>query len=465
MDAVQESTNSSTTVTESHPAMPPVRRYDHTESAIVSCLQPIRTNASDRDVPSCLQEFVDASSIATLLFEADGRVIYANRAARIFAWMLNPDKRGEEPRMVRDWHPDLLPAHALLSARERGTWIGEIVLGGPSEQHRVLLAQISALGTKRTAPYGLSVRDITLEYGREAELHQRNIDLELAYARLKDVQEQVIQSEKLASIGQLAAGVAHEINNPIGYVKSNLNSLQQYIGQLLAAMRAYAAAAAAPGDAAAAAVVEHVCRQCDLDFLATDVQQLLDESRDGIDRVCKIVRDLKDFSRRDHLDDWVRADVHEGLESTLNIVWNELKYKAQVVKTLGELPLIECLPSELNQVFMNILINAGQAIKTQGIITVSSERCGDKVRICIGDDGEGIPADLLPRIFDPFFTTKPVGQGTGLGLSLSYNIVRKHGGHIDVRSAPGAGATFRIVLPLRQAERGDDATRDAVEPA
>lgn len=416
----------------------------------MSCLQTTRVNAADRDLPFHLQKFVDASSMATLLFEADERVIYANRAARIFAAMLNPDKQGEDLRMVRDLHPDLLPAHALQACQERGTWIGEVVLGGSQEQHRVLFAQLSALGAKCTAPYGLSVRDITLEYGREAELHQRNIDLQIAYSRLKGVQEQVIQSEKLASIGQLAAGVAHEINNPIGYVKSNLNSLQQYTGQLLAAMRAYAAAAAAPHDAAAVAAIEQVCLQCDVDFLATDVQQLLDESREGIDRVCKIVRDLKDFSRRDHQDDWVRADVHEGLESTLNIVWNELKYKAQVVKTFGELPLIECLPSELNQVFMNILINAGQAIKTQGIITVSTECCGDKVRICIGDDGEGIPADLLPRIFDPFFTTKPVGAGTGLGLAISYGIVAKHHGTIDVTSAPGHGTMFQIELPIIQ---------------
>ncbi|MDE1885450.1 MAG: sensor histidine kinase, partial [Xanthomonadaceae bacterium] len=283
-----------------------------------------------------------------------------------------------------------------------------------------------------------------------AELHQRNIDLEVAYGRLKGAREQVIQSEKLASIGQLAAGVAHEINNPIGYVKSNLNSLRQYIGQLLAAMQAYAAAASDPGDAATAARVEQVRRECDLEFLVTDVRQLLEESRDGIDRVCKIVSDLKDFSRRDNLDDWVQADVHEGIESTLNIVWNELKYKAQVVRTFGELPPIECLPSELNQVFMNMFINAGQAIRTKGLITVSTERCGDKVRICIGDDGDGIPADLLPRIFDPFFTTKPVGEGTGLGLAISYGIVTKHHGTIQVTSAPGQGTMFQIELPIHQ---------------
>ena len=450
MKATQVSTHSATATAESPAAPRPARSRDRNESGIVSRLPSLRMNTPDRDIACCLQDFVGASSMVVLVFEADERVIYANRAAKIFADVLNPENPQRDLRCVRDWHPGLLPAEAMPACRECGTWTGEVALDGAGERQCVLLVQVSCLGPDCGAPYGLSLRDITADYAREAELHQRNIDLEVAYGRLKGAREQVIQSEKLASIGQLAAGVAHEINNPIGYVKSNLNSLQQYIGQLLAAMHAYAAAASDPGDAAAAGLVEQVRHECDLEFLVTDVRQLLEESRDGIDRVCKIVSDLKDFSRRDNLDDWVQADVHEGLESTLNIVWNELKYKAQVVRTFGELPLIECLPSELNQVFMNMFINAGQAIKTHGLISVSTERCGDKIRICIGDDGDGIPADLLPRIFDPFFTTKPIGVGTGLGLAISYGIVTKHHGTIEVTSAPGQGTMFQIELPIHQ---------------
>ncbi|MDE1884483.1 MAG: GAF domain-containing protein [Xanthomonadaceae bacterium] len=284
---------------------------------------------------------------------------------------------------------------------------------------------------------------------RTRELHERNAELEVAYAKLKNAQEQAIQSEKLASIGQLAAGVAHEINNPIGYVSSNLSTLQDYMSKLLGAVNAYAAQANAR-DAIAAMESERIRRDAEIDFLSTDAPQLISESREGIDRVCKIVRDLKDFSRRDRNEAWVNADVHQGLESTLNIVSNQIKYKAQIVKTFGDLPMIECLPSELNQVFLNILMNAAQAVQKNGLITVSTGLDGDKVWIAIGDDGEGIPPDVLPRIFDPFFTTKPVGTGTGLGLSISYGIVAKHHGNIEVTSVPRQGTLMRVELPVVQ---------------
>ena len=407
-------------------------------------------DANSTEIAFDLVQLVDAAVVPTLIFDVDMRVQYCNRAAKIFAQRINPENKASKPEFVRDWHPDLVSAAALYICRGVGNWIGEVKLDVPGELDRVVLVQISALGANHSPPFGLCARDVTWEHAREAELHARNAELEVAYAKLKGVQEQVIQTEKLASIGQLAAGVAHEINNPIAYVKSNLNSLQQYTGSLFSAVKAYADAVKRPGDAVAVDNATQVSRQIDLESIATDVQELLAESREGIDRVCKIVSDLKDFSRRDQIADWVRADLHGCLESTLNIVWNELKYKAQVVKTFGDLPLVECLPSELNQVFMNMLINAGQAIKAHGVITVSTERIGDKVRISIGDDGEGIPAEVLPRIFDPFFTTKAVGEGTGLGLAISYGIVAKHHGTIEVTSVPGQGTLFLIELPIAQ---------------
>lgn len=408
------------------------------------------SSPANSGIASYLQAFVDISSVATLVFDFEQQVLYANQAAHVFANILNPENKDRELRCVRDWHPELLPPAALHLATVRGSWIGEVVLRTTSSRQKVLLVQISAIGPNGTSPYGLSVRDITLDYTRETELHARNAELEVAYAKLKGAQEQIVQSEKLASIGQLAAGVAHEINNPIGYVNSNLSTLQGYVSQLLAAIDTYAVALARTGDAATVAEVEEIRQRFDIDFLAVDLPQLLTESREGIDRVCKIVRDLKDFSRSDRGEVWVRADVHVGLESTLNIVSNQLKYKAQIVKTFADLPLIEWLPSELNQVFLNILMNAGQAITERGIITVATGQSGDKVWIAIGDDGEGIPADVLPRIFDPFFTTKPVGSGTGLGLSISYGIVAKHHGNIEITSVPGQGTLLRIELPIEQ---------------
>jgi len=293
-------------------------------------------------------------------------------------------------------------------------------------------------------------------------LELRNDELVALNDRLEHAQNQLVQSEKLASIGQLAAGVAHEINNPIGYVSSNLYTLQQYSAQLLAALEELSAIDQSP---ATAQELEEIRRRFDVDVLTSDLPQLLAESREGLGRVAKIVRDLKDFSRIDQGENWVRADLHRGLESTLNIVANELKFKAQIVKQYGELPLIECLPAELNQVFMNVLMNAGQAIRERGRIVVSTGQSGDQVWVSVEDDGQGIPPEILPRIFDPFFTTKPVGSGTGLGLSISYGIVLKHHGSIQVDSTPGQGTTMRITLPIQQPKAEGQAEPAPAAPA
>ena len=175
---------------------------------------------------------------------------------------------------------------------------------------------------------------------------------------------------------------------------------------------------------------------------------LLSETRDGVQRVRRIVSDLKDHARV-HDDDWAWADIHHGIDSTLNIVWNELKYHCTVVKNYGELPEVRCMISQLNQVFMNLFVNAAQAIQGNGTITITTERIGeDAVRIKIADTGSGIPPESLSRIFEPFYTTKPVGKGTGLGLPLSRDIIERHHGLIEVESEVGRGTTFAITLPV-----------------
>jgi len=408
------------------------------------CENPVDQATVEADPAPFLLAALNASSIAALVFDEQQRVLFANPAARLFAKMLNPQDQGALTH-VADWHRDLLPPAGIDTARRTEEVMIEV--GG---EKKYLLVEISALGPGYSSPYALSLRDVTRDHARESELQARNAELEVAYARLKGAQEQILQSEKLASIGQLAAGVAHEINNPIGYVSSNLSSLQRYVATLLDAIQQLSKAATRSSDAVTRSDVEELRRKLDLDFLATDIPQLLVESCEGIDRVRKIVRDLKDFSRRERSEDWVQADIHRGIEATLNIVWNELKYKTEIIKSFGELPLVECLPSELNQVFMNVLMNAGQAIKDHGVITVSTGRSDETVWIAIGDDGEGIPEDVLPRIFDPFFTTKPVGTGTGLGLSISYGIIAKHHGKIEITSVPQQGTLLRIELPIRQ---------------
>jgi two-component system, NtrC family, sensor kinase len=287
---------------------------------------------------------------------------------------------------------------------------------------------------------------------RTADLHTLNLTLNQEKERLaalvkelEATQAQLLQSERMASIGQLAAGVAHEINNPVGFVNSNLGSLQTYVLHLLKLLVAYEMAESALPETSALQI-EQVKKEIDFDFMCSDITVLLDESLEGLKRVTRIVQDLKNFS---HVDDIERqlANLEVGLESTLRVVWNELKYKAEVVKEFAGMPPVMCFPFQLNQVFMNLLVNAAHAIDERGKITVRTDFDDNQVWITVQDTGKGIAPENLSRIFDPFFTTKPVGKGTGLGLSLSYDIVKKHGGHIDVQSVVDQGTTMTVFLP------------------
>jgi signal transduction histidine kinase len=260
--------------------------------------------------------------------------------------------------------------------------------------------------------------------------------------KLETANSQLLQSEKMAAIGQLAAGVAHEINNPIGYVFSNLKTLDGYVRDLLKIADAVDAA----GDLDE---LRQLKRQLEYDYIRGDVAALISESEDGIDRVTRIISALKDFSHIEE-DEFRPADLHRGLDTTLNVVNNELKYKAEVIKEYGELPEVECILSQINQVAMNLLVNAAHAIEQFGRITLRTGCDNDWAWIEVEDNGKGIDPKLLNRIFEPFFTTKPVGKGTGLGLALSYNIVQKHNGRIEVHSEPDVGTRFRITLPIRQ---------------
>jgi len=280
---------------------------------------------------------------------------------------------------------------------------------------------------------------------------ERTKELKKAMLKLENTQSQLIQTEKLASIGQLAAGVAHEINNPVGYISSNINSLQQYMSDIFELIDKYQKLLDSHSSDEDAKSIQSYRESIDYEYLKPDILDLISESVEGVTRVKQIVHDLKDFSREGQ-HDWEEADLHGGIESTLNIVHNQLKYKATINKEYGEIPLIECIPAKLNQVFMNMLVNAGHAIDEQGTVTIRTGATNQVVWIEIEDDGEGIPADKLKHIFDPFYTTKPVGKGTGLGLSLSYGIVNEHNGRIEVESKAGQGTLFRISIPIHHQE-------------
>ncbi len=274
----------------------------------------------------------------------------------------------------------------------------------------------------------------------------------------KTLQIQILQSEKMASIGQLAAGVAHEINNPTGFVSSNLKTLSDYqndifnlikeYSKLIADLKGAMATAEYPGS-----IPEQMERivtlesKVDINYILDDIPNLIKECQEGTERIKNIVIDLKDFAHPSE-GKLQTTDINKGIESTLNIVWNELKYKATITKDYGELPEVQCYPQELNQVFMNILVNAAQAIEKEGEIRIATRAMDGQVEIAISDTGSGIPKVNLSKIFDPFFTTREVGKGTGLGLNIAYSIIKRHKGTIEVESEVGKGTTFIIRIPV-----------------
>ena len=281
--------------------------------------------------------------------------------------------------------------------------------------------------------------------------HRKRYETKLL--QLAEAQSQLLQSEKMATIGQLAAGVAHELNNPIAFVSSNLGTLENYIKDFLEIIELYHANV--PPDLLVD--IEAIKASKDFDYLLSDIFQIVEESKDGLSRMKRIVQDLKDFSRVGE-SEWQPANLHQCLNSTLNIVWHELKYKCQIIKYYAEdLPPVCCIASQINQAFMNLLVNAGHAVEKQGEISITTRinpTDNTTVQIFIADNGIGIAPENLKRIFDPFFTTKPVGQGTGLGLSITWSIVDKHHGTLDVNSTLGKGTTFILTLPIDHQKNG-----------
>ncbi len=345
---------------------------------------------------------------------------------------LRQDRIDERPTIAQEQHADEIGDMARA--------VEQFLMDRQQLEKRT--AELSAVKERLAAQNTQLQQEAVIRSQAEQELR----DL---IKKLGEAQSQLLQSEKMASIGVLAAGVAHEINNPIGFVNSNLGTLQVYAQDMLKLLATYERA---EGSLTIDTLQEinRLKEEIDAQYLREDIGNLLTESLEGLQRVKRIVLDLKDFS---HVNESERqyANLEEGLNSTLNVVWNELKYKAEVIKKYGNVPPIECFPSQLNQVFMNLLVNASHAIDERGRIILSTGHDEENVWVEVEDTGKGIAPEHLGRIFEPFFTTKPVGTGTGLGLSLSYGIVQKHGGRIEVKSEVGKGSVFKVVLPVRPA--------------
>lgn len=292
----------------------------------------------------------------------------------------------------------------------------------------------------------------------QRRLGRSNRELSAAYERLKSSQAQLVQSEKMASLGQMVAGVAHEINTPLGYVKNNVSLAREMLDQVNRRLAVYEdlMTRLISGEAdeseieTSLALISDLRAELGVDISQEDMLGLFDDTLYGIEQVSEIVLNLRDFSRLDRAP-MDNVDLHQCLESALLIAHNLIKHKAKVIRNYAAIPLVTGSPSQINQVLLNLLTNAAQAIEGEGRIAVKTYADQRFVHVEVQDSGKGIPAENLKRIFDPFFTTKPPGQGTGLGLSIAYQIVHQHKGHLRVASKPGLGTKFCLSLPLNSA--------------
>jgi len=285
------------------------------------------------------------------------------------------------------------------------------------------------------------------------QLSQEHNALQELNRKLEEAQNQLLQADKMAAIGQLAAGVAHEINNPIGFINSNLQSLEDYAVKLLKLVNFYEKVVHKTQNKTFIALQKDMQERMKYQFIREDMPELVAESIDGINRVSEIVKSLKAFSHVDS-SEWQYADIVEGIESTLKIANNELKYNVEIHREYQQqLPKLFCQPMQLNQVFLNLIVNGAQAIVDKGHIYITVSATDNDYQVAIKDTGCGISKSAMNKIFEPFYTTKPVGQGTGLGLSLSYSIVQKHKGNLVVTSEPNVGTTFTVILPILTPEQ------------
>ncbi|OCZ49600.1 ATP-binding protein [Dehalobacter sp. TeCB1] len=330
----------------------------------------------------------------------------------------------------------------------------------------IVMAAVYSVNIGRYRKLGIQLQEAVCQNEKITGLYQQNIasdeELKNTISRLNRTQEQLVQQEKLAVIGQLAAGVAHEINNPLGYISSNFETSRLYFDQytnMISAYHSFLEKLPPSERDRLAPQIENLRKleeTSNLKHISTDLEDLFYDIEDGLKRISEIVAGLKTFSRADQGNEFEDYDLNNGLRNTLLVARNEIKHHARVIELFGELPLIQAKGNQVNQVLLNIVLNAVYAIKakkpeTLGSIMVSTEVAGDFVQCQIEDNGTGIHKENLKEIFNPFFTTKPVGQGTGLGLSIAYDIVvNTHGGQISVQSTPGVSTRFMIQLPIKQ---------------
>ena len=420
-----------------------------------------------------IQKYLDVAGVMLIVIDKEQKLKLINKRGHDVL------KYAEMDTISKDWCSNFIPEHA----RDDVNSVISGLLNGQVEKYEYYENPVlTRNGAERIIAWHNTVlyneignveailssgEDITDRKRAEETAKRAYNELQNANRELKDMQSQLVQSEKLASIGQLAAGVAHEINTPVGFVASNFQTLESYVKKFKELLEMYEELAEEIETLEKTELLNRVTaisksrKDMKIDFILEDIKELFDDSKEGLDRVTNIIRNLKDFSRVGHAEDFAEYDLNTGIETTLVVARNEIKYDADVKMDFSEIPPICCNSGQINQVFLNILLNATQAIKSQeregmGNITIQTYATEDEVVCEISDDGPGIAPDKLPKIFDPFFTTKPAGKGTGLGLSVSYDIiVNKHKGKLLVESTVGKGTKFTIKLPIGRKESSD----------
>lgn len=418
-----------------------------TEGLVVAVVDPLVLKDYSSVESRIMQTMSNREVASALLTDDSGKVIsHLKRSPKLEPQLMFEPVLIEPPRNHNDIHQTrdeaFITTWAAVSAGQTVGWIRLQTYNELDGEDLVSLRRQTLLLSGLSVLTGVAILGVFLWRAYFASVRREH----MFEVQLDEATKRLVQSEKLASLGELAAGVAHEINNPVGYVSSNLTSLQKYLAvyeKILDAPEAHT------DDLLA------VKKKYNYDFIREDLQNLVKETQEGVGRVKAIIQDLKDYARTNAATHYVEADLHVGLKSTLNIAKAQLKDKADVRLALGNLPMVECAPAQIDQVLLNLIVNAAQAMPVgqRGMIDISTGVKDDTVWIEVKDNGPGIPEAILNKIFDPFFTTKDPGMGTGLGLSVSLNIIQQHGGTLAVQSTVGVGTTFTITLPIRRTTR------------
>jgi len=369
-------------------------------------------------------------------------ILATKAVALVISDMIMPGRNGVELlREVKSRYPET--AVIMISGVDRPQRVRDALrLGASDYLIKPCDLDVLTLSVERALERRLLQRT-TASY--KAHLETQNVELANSKTELERLQGQLVHTEKMASLGQLSAGIAHELNNPAGFIYGNVDILSDYLKDLERLLKVYDEITLPPELATAVAALKV---EIDYEKLSGDLSSILADCREGAQRICDVVKNLRLFSRLDEAE-LKKIDIHEGIDSTIRLLSRYYTAgKIVLHRDYAELPMVNCYAGQLNQVWMNLLGNAAQAVHDQGEVWVSTSIDGEWISVVIRDNGSGIPDEDLTRIFDPFFTTKPVGEGTGLGLSISYGIIVRHGGAITVTSAVGKGTSFTVKIPV-----------------